>query len=416
MTFLDLFAGIGGFRLGLEMAGHECKGHIEIDKYAHNSYVAMHKPKESEFYGTDIRAVEPSELPEVDIFTGGFPCQSFSIAGKRGGFEDTRGTLFFEIARLVKSRKPKIVLLENVRGLLSHDDGSTFETILRTLGELGYWVEYQVLNSKNFGVPQNRERVFIIGHLRDGSSGQVFPIRRTNGKVIEKSIDTEIADYRYDEGLRIRKDNISPCLTSGKKGGNGLSDSIYLCKLDKSSDDKNFASMKDATIRDIGTETAGTVTARYYKGLGSDGDNAVLVKEATKKGYTVAREGDSINLQFPDSETRRGRVGKGVAQTLETSCNQGVVIGSMQKNAGKSKEICTTLTSAMGKGGGHTPMYLNNYKIRRLTPKECFRLQGFPDEYFERAAKVNSDSQLYKQAGNSVTVNVIYEIAKRLEV
>ena len=188
MKFLDLFAGIGGFRLGLEMVGHECVGHVEIDKYAHKSYVAMHKPKEGEYYADDIRNVKPEDLPEFDILTGGFPCQSFSIAGKRGGFTDTRGTLFFEIMRIASIRKPKYLFLENVKGLLSHDGGKTFGTILSTLWECGYDAEWQVCNSKNYGVPQNRERIFIIGQRREDKKNNIFPIERTeiNGTEIEK--------------------------------------------------------------------------------------------------------------------------------------------------------------------------------------------------------------------------------------
>ena len=167
MKFLDLFAGIGGFRLGLESAGHECVGFCEIDKFARKSYKAIHDT-EGEIELHDITSV-PDELVRkighVDIICGGFPCQAFSIAGKRGGFEDTRGTLFFEIARFASILKPKYIFCENVKGLLNHDKGRTFKTIINTFDELGYDVEWQVLNSKNFGVPQNRERVYIIGHL-----------------------------------------------------------------------------------------------------------------------------------------------------------------------------------------------------------------------------------------------------------
>lgn len=175
MTFFDFFSGIGGFRLGMEMAGHECVGHCEIDKYANMSYKAMHHPKETEAEFGDIRTIDPWDLPECDIYCGGFPCQSFSIAGKRRGFEDTRGTLFFEIMRLAKVRHPRIIFLENVKGLLNHKGGDTFETIITTMAELGYCVEWQVLNSKYY-VPQNRERVFIIGHLGDIRGREVFPI------------------------------------------------------------------------------------------------------------------------------------------------------------------------------------------------------------------------------------------------
>ena len=185
MKFFDFFAGIGGFRLGMEMAGHECVGHCEIDKYANLSYEAMHHPKESEVFFTDVRTIEPSAMPECDIYCFGFPCQAFSIAGKRSGFEDTRGTLFFEVMRLAKERHPKILFAENVKGLLNHIGGETFRVIIETMDELGYDVEWQLLNSKDFGVPQNRERVFIIGHSREFGGSKVFPITSCSGQVDE---------------------------------------------------------------------------------------------------------------------------------------------------------------------------------------------------------------------------------------
>jgi DNA (cytosine-5)-methyltransferase 1 len=184
MRFLDLFAGIGGFRLGMQQAGHECVGFVEWDKYARKSYEAIHQT-EGEWTANDIRSVTDNDLgllrgKGIDIICGGFPCQAFSVAGKRGGFDDTRGTLFFEIARFAQQIKPRFLFLENVKGLLSHDQGNTFGTILNTLDELGYDTEWQVLNSKDFGVPQNRERVFIIGHLRGTSRREVFPIGQRN--------------------------------------------------------------------------------------------------------------------------------------------------------------------------------------------------------------------------------------------
>lgn len=185
MKFFDFFAGIGGFRLGMEMAGHECVGHCEIDKYANISYTAMHNPKESEVYFDDIRTVEPSDMPECDCYCFGFPCQAFSIAGKRRGFDDTRGTLFFEVMRLAKERKPSILFAENVAGLLNHEGGVTFGIILSTMAELGYCVEYQVLDSQHFGVPQHRERVFIVGHLGDFTGRKVFPITKNGGSIDE---------------------------------------------------------------------------------------------------------------------------------------------------------------------------------------------------------------------------------------
>ena len=184
MKFFDFFAGIGGFRLGMEMAGHECVGHCEIDKYANLSYVAMHHPKESEVFFTDVRTIDPWDMPECECYCFGFPCQSFSIAGKRGGFQDTRGTLFFEVMRLAEVRHPKILFAENVKGLLNHDNGRTFGTIIRTMDELGYDVEWQLLNSR-YWVPQNRERVFIVGHSRREPTPEVFPITKNGGSIDE---------------------------------------------------------------------------------------------------------------------------------------------------------------------------------------------------------------------------------------
>lgn len=361
MKFIDFFAGIGGFRLGMEMAGHECVGHCEIDKFADKSYRAMHDVKESEWYADDVTRVKPRELPEADCYCFGFPCQAFSIAGHRRGFEDTRGTLFFEVMRLAKERKPRVLFAENVKGLLNHEGGQTFGIIISTMDELGYDVEWQVLNSAAFGVPQNRERVFIVGHFRGRSKRKIFPIRksdRASAGVSRQTANTITARTGESQGvgtyvIESEQPAQIKCLNSKDKNGKQphMQDRIYKCMI------------------------APALTSSFNPMY------AVRIKEATAKGYAEAHEGDSINLAAPNSKTRRGRVGKGIANTLDTSCVQGV---------------------------------LDGYRIRKLTPRECFRLQGFPDEYFERARTVNSDSQLYKQAGNSVTVNVIYEIARRL--
>ena len=182
IKYFDIFAGIGGFRSGLEKAGgFECVGYCEIDRYAKKAYETMYDT-EGEVYYDDARKINPNELPDFDLICGGFPCQSFSIAGKRGGFDDARGTLFFEIARIAAVKKPKYLLLENVPGLLSHDSGRTFATILGALDELGYDVAWQVLNSANFHVAQSRKRVFIIGFLREKCSGKVLSFTDANPK------------------------------------------------------------------------------------------------------------------------------------------------------------------------------------------------------------------------------------------
>ena len=188
MRYFSMFSGVGGFELGIQRAfdnrpnirnGAECVGYSEIDKYAIKVY-------ERNFSGHtnfgDATNINPTELPDFDLLVGGFPCQAFSIAGKRAGFDDTRGTLFFDIARILKEKQPRNLVLENVKGLLSHDGGRTFTTILGVLADLGYFVEWQVLNSKNFGVPQNRERVFIVGHFGGEPRRKVFPITNNYGK------------------------------------------------------------------------------------------------------------------------------------------------------------------------------------------------------------------------------------------
>ena len=381
MKFLDLFAGIGGFRLGMESAGHECVGFCEVDKYARASYKAIHNT-EGEIELHDITRVTDDSIRRfgsVDVICGGFPCQAFSIAGHRRGFEDTRGTLFFEICRFASVLRPKYLFLENVRGLLNHDGGATFETIIRTLDELGYDVEWQVLNSKNFGVPQNRERVFIIGHLRGERTRNVFPI----------SGESEQSDYQPPK-IEIIGNTKNPNGTSkGTKsvvyGSGGVVGTLTAT---------DYKEPKQVAIKQFGIlqpnfnqcgvvyETDGIApTIRAYQGGGLE--PKIRVKEATSQGYAEAQIGDSVNLSHPNSKTRRGRVGKQIANTLLTGESQGVI----------------------------EP----DFRIRKLTPRECWRLQGFPDWAFDKAQEVNSNSQLYKQAGNSVTVNVIAAIAKELK-
>ena len=224
MKFLDLFAGIGGFRLGMESAGHKCIGFCEIDKFARASYKAIHDTK-GEIELHDITAVSDEFIRGIgraDIICGGFPCQAFSIAGNRRGFEDTRGTLFFEIARFASILRPKYLFLENVKGLLNHENGITFETIISTLDELGYNVEWQVLNSKDFGVPQNRERVFIIGHLRGECTRRVFPLSGKNQPTSSQSV-VKIGNVNPSgngmNGEVYQADGLAPTLTTNKGEG-----------------------------------------------------------------------------------------------------------------------------------------------------------------------------------------------------
>jgi DNA (cytosine-5)-methyltransferase 1 len=401
IKFLDLFAGIGGFRLGMEQAGHECVGYVEWDKFARKSYQAIHDT-EGEWTANDIRSVSDDAIRgigSVDIICGGFPCQAFSVAGKRKGFEDTRGTLFFEIMRFASILRPRYLFLENVTGLLNHDDGDTFETILRTMDEVGYDAEWDCINSKMY-VPQNRERVFVIGHLRGKSGRKVFPFGRANGEV-DLQIDLIAHRKNYHRNKQVFSPHgITETLDTGQGGGRGHYTIIM-----------NRNEVKGTT------DTSHCLMARDYKGIGNQDMSAVMIKEATKKGFDIATEGDSINLAVPGSKTRRGRVGKGAANTLDTSCNQGVLeVWDMYNKKKRTDGNVGTLMTNGNTSSTHCGTFGidNGVRIRKLTPRECWRLQGFPDWAFDRAAEVNSDSQLYKQAGNSVTVNVIYEIAKRL--
>lgn len=259
MKFIDLFAGIGGFRIGMEMAGHKCVGWCEIDKYAQQSYRAIHDT-EGEWFADDITKVNPDELPEFDCICAGFPCQAFSVAGQRRGFEDTRGTLFFEIARIAKARRPAVLFLENVKGLLNHDSGRTFATILLALDELGYDAEWQVLNAKNFGVPQNRERVFIVGSLRGAGRRKVFPFLGFNPKTIRRiQGDVSGKGYGSQENRLYRVDGIMACIPHARTKtkvkiylGNGVSRSLtpLECWRVQGQLDENFYKAKNTGLTD----------------------------------------------------------------------------------------------------------------------------------------------------------------------
>lgn len=415
MNYLDLFAGIGGFRLGMERAGHKCVGYCEIDKYARLSYNAIHNT-EGEIDYKDITEVTNEEFRKlrgkVDVICGGFPCQAFSIAGNQLGFEDARGTLFYEIARAAEQVKPRYLFLENVRNLLSHDKGKTFERMLKILDELGYDAEWQVLNSKNFGVPQNRERVFIIGHIRGERTYRVFPIRGKDEKFNTDGEINQVGNIGKSDNFggnpqvtRVYDINgISPTLNTMQGGGREPKIVVPVLTPDRVEKRQNGRRFK------TNGEPMFTITTQDRHG--------VLVKEATKQGYAVADVGDSINFSHPNSKTRRGRVGKNIANTLLTSDEQCVVLPQIiQKphgfNKGGVHNIAPTLTKSSYQENNF--LKTEGVNIRKLTPRECWRLQGFPDWAFDKAQEVNSNSQLYKQAGNSVTVNVIEEIAKRLK-
>lgn len=423
MKFLDLFAGIGGFRLGMESAGHECVGFCEIDKFARKSYKAIHNTEgEREYH--DITAVSDEEWRElrgtVDVICGGFPCQAFSIAGKRKGFlDETRGTLFFEIARAAEQIKPRTLFLENVKGLLSHDKGRTFGIILNTLDELGYDCQWQLLNSKNFGVPQNRERVFIIGYLRGSSGREVFPITGENTGAIKRVVNGKETQGHSTYDV-FGTDGISPTLKTMQGGnlqpkivvninpsGNGMNGNVY---------DSERLAPTLTTNKGEGPKIAIPVltpdraekrqNGRRFK---EDGEPMFTLTAQDKHGVAI--------IQKPRGFNKGGE--HEIAPTLSANSwheNNLLKTGGVYTNDSESYNsgVLPGLSRTL-KAHNHDAGVFDGIRVRRLTPRECWRLQGFPDWAFDKAQEVNSNSQLYKQAGNSVTVNVIAEIARRLE-
>ena len=424
MQFIDFFAGIGGFRKGMELEGHKCVGFCEFDKFATASYISMHlltqKQRESlekvplkkrqkeilkeeyrngEWYANDIRRVYARDIPRADCWCFGFPCQDISVAGKQIGFQGNRSSLFFRVMYLIgqleEENKPTYLFIENVKNLLSVNGGWDFARLLVEMDREGYDAEWQVLNSKDFGVPQNRERCFIIGHLRGRSTAKVFPVEGTDG-------ENSVQIVGHKDGYRRNAQVFAPegateALDTGQGGERGHHVTLP-CFIDLCYEGSQM------------TEQARCLKARYYKGManhaGQDSGIAipVLTPDRAEKRQNGRRFKDDGEPMFTlTGQDRHGiaiEVKEATANTLDTSCNQGIFVQV-------SDELIV-----------YAVWYekLQCYiAIRKLTPKECFRLQGWTDDYFEKAAFVNSDSQLYKQAGNGVTVNVICEIAKKLK-
>ena len=462
MKFIDFFAGIGGFRRGMELAGHECVGFCEFDKFATASYISMHllteeqrkaledipikkRQKEilkeeyrnGEWYANDIRRVYAGDIPKADCWCFGFPCQDISVAGKQAGFQGNRSSLFFRVMYLVgqlkEEDKPTYLFIENVKNLLSVNGGWDFARLLIEMERQGYDAEWQVLNSKDFGVPQNRERCFIIGHLRGGSTSKVFPIEGTDGK---NSIQIIAHKDGYRRNTQVfGPDGIPETLDTGQGGGRGHHVALP-CFID--------LSYKKTEL----TNKARCLQARYNKGIANhkaevsgvaipvltpdraekrqngrrfkdDGEPmftltsqdrhgvavepiGILRNVRTEYGKEIRKDYESGKLDISRHEFLANEIREdGIANTLDTSCNQGIFV-----------QISEELTVYA--------VWYEKYQcyiaIRKLTPKECFRLQGWSDDYFEKAQFVNSDSQLYKQAGNGVTVSVIKAIAGKLKI
>jgi DNA (cytosine-5)-methyltransferase 1 len=472
------FSGVGAFDQALRRLNinYETVFSCDMDKYARQTYI--HNYGEPKYYPENVYDREIPTEP-VDIYMTSPPCQAFSLAGKRKGEDDKRGVLFYNSHEFIQKNKPRYFIFENVKGLLSDDSGKTFQRWCAFLGgksvngnpvifpmeeAVPYHIYYKVLNAKNYGVPQNRERVFVIGIRDDQDNTFRFPKEEFLEKRLKDVLESEVEEKYY------------------------LSDKMISGLVSKSKQDNGFT-FKPKTEKDTGS----CITARCFK-MGAD-DNYVKVKSATKKGYEEATEGDSINLEFPDSETRRGRVG--VGQTLTTQCNQGVIVheipeivtvrkhdvdikGLQQLLKKHKKTTIVKIAKAMGvkkttvqhwfrtdksfsipdaqhwfilKGllgikseefdlqitefenkesvyeksnrvydeNGISPTMtatsaderiLTN-KIRRLTPRECFRLMDFPESF---DFSVVSDTQAYKQAGNSIVVGVLEKIISKLNL
>lgn len=376
LTFLDFFSGVGGFRHGLELAGMKCIGFCEKDKFARKSYEAMYDTK-GEWFHEDITTIDPTRLPKADLWCAGSPCQNVSIAGKRAGLYGERSGLFFTFVELIKSQKeedkPEWILLENVKGLLSSGGGRDYLDYLSILDEAGYDLEWQVFNSKDYGVPQNRERIYTLGHLRRKGRRQVLPLSRESSSHLKQLVGG-MQSYRvYDPS------GIATTLV-GEGGGLGAKTGLYL--IDQSlTEPKLTVGARCLTARYTAGATKRTAMNSGVLEIQPILTQGIKVRNGTKQGYQLAEVGDSVDLSYPSSLTRRARVGRGIAHNLSCSCQMGAVVWNGRV-----------------------------VKIRRLTPKECFRLQGFSDDLFEKAKAVNSDAQLYKQAGNGVTVPVVYAI------
>lgn len=488
MRFVDFFAGIGGIRLGFEQAGHKCVGFCEFDKFARKSYKAMYDTT-GEWESHDVRTIESYDIPSADIWTGGFPCQDVSVAGKQRGLQGERSGLFYEIIRLLEGRKeedrPEWIVLENVKNLLSIGNGFDFLRVLSEMAELGYDVSWQLFNSKDYGVPQNRERVFVVGHLGKFGRREIFPIRPTDGEnpCELKEITQGIADAQ-----RIYDSNGLARTLKGESGGQGGKTGLYAVKVLKPYGSTGGTCGLQITENETGI--AAPCAARDYKGISRNNGNAVICVGNTNPsgrgqgGNVYSSDGISptiavakgspvrvtVPIRFRYPERGEDSRAKCHVETIEVAsaltakhcgdqtadCSNGVVCMSIKgqklreqievtptidtncrNNLTRKQTCCAVLTpdreekrqngrrmkapgepsftlTAQDRHG--VALFGENVRIRRLTPREVWRLQGFPDEYFDKAKAAGvSDTQLYKQSGNGVTVNVARAIGEKLK-
>lgn len=373
MKLLSLFSGIGAFEKALKNIGieYELVNYCDIDKYAAKAYSLIHSVDENKNL-IDVTKINTKDFTEsIDMITYGFPCQDISLNGKQKGFVDedgnlTRSGLFFEAARIISDTKPKFAIAENVKTLTTKKFAEEFKIVLQTLSDIGYNSYYSVLNAKDFGIPQNRERVFIISIRKDIDCGFTFPEKQTLKLKLRDLLEKDV-----DEKYFLSDKALEYILSSGTKN-------FYY----KPEIDLDVARPLTATMHKMHRAGQDNYVSENFVQTGEK----LHIREATKKGYAEAVEGDFVNLQFPNSKTRRGRVGKQVSQTLLCNDSNGVVTNS-----------CRGL------------------RIRKLTPKECFRLMGFCDSDIDILIENGiSNTQLYKMAGNSIVVDVLEKIFSEL--
>lgn len=412
LRVFEAFAGVGTQSMALKRLGvdYEVVGIAEIDKFAIQSYMAIHGDTKN--YG-DISKIDPTELPDMDLFTYSFPCQDLSISGKQRGMgEGTRSGLLYECEKVISTKKPKYLLLENVKNLVGKKFKPDFDKWLEWLESQGYSNYWQVLNAKDYGIPQNRERVFVVSILGDSvyKFPETFPLEVKLKDILEDEVDEKyFLSTKLLEGFTAHKKRHQEKGTGFQYNPRDVNKHASCLRANAS------LAPTDNTV--VVETTNKNVLEKQREFIEIVGEH-IHVREATKLGYKVAEEGDSINLEHPNSKTRRGRVGKQVAQTLTTSPQQATIVamrgrynseGKVEQQLEPRKDDLTNTITTVTKDNlvAEPP----EYRIRRLTPLECWRLMGIDDEDFYKAKDTGmSDSRLYKQAGNAIVVDVLVGI------
>lgn len=426
MKFIDICSGIGGFRSALEKHGHECMAFAEIDKFAKQSYKAIYDTENEEELD-DITSVTDEHFRlyrgQVDIITGGFPCQAFSIAGNRRGFEDTRGTIFFHIARAIKEIQPSYVLLENVKGLLSHDKGRTYGTIVQALDELGYFIEWGLFNSKYWGVPQNRERVYILVTRKDvWKEPKLFNLVKQQTSVDTRLVDIlekDVDESYYLSEEKTRKLTLNEDL-SGRLNHYDYRDVDSVHSVNRVSPTLNTMQGGDRQPKvAVPALTPDRVNKRQNGRRFKENNKPMFtLTSQDRHGIAISENVSQLKRKSFVSKKEFGRMGKQACETMNENIEElknGTTVNAYNKTIDQTGLSPTLTTRPEGFKTAILPI-TEDLRIRKLTPLECWRLQGFTDEQFYKAKNSGvSNSQLYKQAGNAVTVNVVDAIVGELE-